>query len=347
MSKKILHIIIKSRYDGVTAYSTRLIKSLSGYEHQLLSCYKGPAYNEISKLNIQCHHLIDNGNISKWSVLIKYLRTISFFRRNRFNVIHYHHAGIGILLIAVLFKKRALILHHLHGGNLISDNTKQSISFAHRLILVWLSKHTLQIAVANHVFNEYKQKIRNINNLHVIKNAVPYKFACNKDIKNYIGYIGRSEPRKGFLIFGDISSGIKTFFPGIRFLMIGDNLKNNNSYIEQIPSSFQVNQFYQKIDLLLFTSTATEGLPLVILEAISFDVGVITRPLKGVVEILDDDYPLYFNNEEELKDKIKYFYSGNFNKAMLSKLHQEKLKEYSFDVMTRKIDRMYKSASAH
>ena len=66
--------------------------------------------------------------------------------------------------------------------------------------------------------------------------------------------------------------------------------------------------------MLIFTSDATEGLPLVVLEALAFDVGVIARPLKGVVEILGEDYPLYFQNNKELKSKVEYFYSDNFNR---------------------------------
>jgi len=295
-------------------------------------------------MNIPCHHLIDNGNITKWSVLIKYLKAITFFRKNSFDVIHYHHAGIGVLLIAVLFKKKAKVFHHLHGGNLIGDNTKQNISFIHRFILLYLSKHTLQIAVADHVFSEYNQKIRNISNIKIIKNTVPFKFIKSLNNHDYIGYIGRNEPIKGYSLFSEVSLSIKLNHPNICILMMGDNLKNEVPHIEQIPSSFQANQFYQKIDLLIFTSDATEGLPLVVLEALTFDVGVIARPLKGVVEILGDDYPLYFQNEEELISKVECFYSHNFNRDSLSNLHQERLKEFNFDEMIRKIDMLYKSA---
>jgi glycosyltransferase involved in cell wall biosynthesis len=340
--KKVVHIVLQSRYDGVTVYSTRLIKSLPDYKHLILSCYKGPAQNEIIEMNIPCYHLINKGSISNWSVPIKYLKSISFFRRNRFDVIHYHHAGIGVLLIAVLMKKRARVIHHLHGGNLIGDNVKQHISFIHRLILIYLSKYTEQVAVADHVFNEYIQKIKRISNATIIKNSVPFKFIYKKDKTSYIGYIGRSEPTKGYSNFKYFSLKIKSDFKWIRFLIMGDNLENEDAHIEQIASSFQINQFYENIDLLLYTSIAPESLPLVILEAISFDVGVIARPLKGVVEILGKDYPLYFQNEEELLSKVEYFYSQNSCRDSLSALHRERLKEFNFLEMIRKIDLLYK-----
>ena len=107
LSIKILHIIVKTGYDGVNAYSTRLINNLPGYSHQLLFCYKCPTPSEIVELNIPCHYLIDNCNISNWSIIGKYIRAILFFRKSRFDVIHYHQAGIGVLFIAVLLKKKS------------------------------------------------------------------------------------------------------------------------------------------------------------------------------------------------------------------------------------------------
>ncbi len=343
MKKKILHIIVKTGYDGVNAYSTSLIKNLPGYYHQLLFCYKCPTPSEIVELNIPCHYLIDNCNISNWSIIGKYIRAILFFRKSRFDVIHYHQAGVGVLLIAVLLKKRAKVIHHLHGGNLIGDSTKQDISVIHRLILNYLSKHTLQIAVADHVVNEYKQKIKNTGNILIIKNTVPFEFISRKNKNSCIGYIGRSELTKGYFLFSEVSLSIKLNHPNICFLMMVDNLKNEVPHIEQIPSSFQTNKFYEKIDLLIFTSDATEGLPLVLLEALAFDVAVIARPLKGVVEILGEDYPLYFKNNEEIKSKVEYFYSDIYNRDSLSNLHQERLKEFSYDEMLGKIDLLYKS----
>jgi len=263
--------------------------------------------------------------------------------KNSSDVIHYHHGGTGVLLIAVLFRKKAKVIYHLHGGNIIGDNTKQDISFTHSILIKLISKFTYQVAVAAHIYDEYEQKIKNTSRLRVIRNAVPYHFRKKELSKNGLGYIGRFENNKGYRTFISISSKIKTEFSGINFFAMGDNPDKKYDFINFLNPSFSVEQFYENIDLLLFPSTAPEGLPLVVLEAIAFDVGIIARPLKGVVELLDDDYPLYFKTNDELLLKVKHFYSNDFDKKYLSELHRQRSSEFKFEEMINKINLLYNS----
>jgi len=341
MEKKILHIIVKTRYDGVTSYAIRVIEALPQYDYHILSCYEGCAISEIQGMNITYEHLINDDRISYRSLLRKYFKSILFFIKNRFDIIHYHQGGVGVLLLAVIFSKKAKIIHHLHGGNLIGDNSKQDISFIHLYLLKFISKFTYQIAVADHVFNEYKSKIKSIANLKLIKNNVPYFFQKKESRKNSIGYIGRITKEKGFQVFLSVSAQLKTIQPKLNIIAIGETKISSNN-VKLIPPSFNVEKFYERIDLLLFTSMAPEGLPLVVLEAIAFDVGVIAYPLKGVVEILGDDYPLYVKNENEVISKIEYFYSDKFYMQKLSNLHYERSQKFKFDEMIEKIDILYK-----
>lgn len=341
MPKKILHIIIKSRYDGVTAYSVRLIKYLPQYDHSILSCYSGNAYNEIIENKIRCKNLLSSEKISFRSLLYKYIKTILFLLKNKFDIIHYHHGGIGVLLLALLFSKNAKIIHHLHGGNLIGDNKKQDISTIHFYLLKYLAVRTYQIAIAEHVYNEYKTKIKTINNLVVIKNSVPNEFQKKELKTNSIGYIGRFSKEKGFDLFISVASKLKSSQPGLKIVAMGEKMDHKETFIKIVPPSFNIDQFYFDVDLILFTSVAPEGLPLVVLEAISFDVGVIAYPLKGVIEILGKDYPLYFTNTDELFSKIEYFYSQDFNRPRLTELHLQRINNFKFSEMIRKIDSLY------
>ena len=343
MKKKILHIIVQSSYAGVTTYTVRIIKNLSQYEHYIISCYKGNAYKEIRAQNIACENLINWENISYKSLLLKYYKVISFLLKNRHDIIHYHQGGIGVLLLAIIFGKNAQTIHHLHSGNLIGHPLKQDISYIHLLFLKFLSKFTYQIAVADHVFNEYKSKVKSLENLRLIRNSVPYFFQKKESRKNSIGYIGRFTKEKGFKYFRSVSAQIRIVHPELDFIAMGEMINFSDNEGKLIPPSFDIYQFYENVDLLIFPSKSPEGLPLVLLEAISFDVGVIARPLKGVVEILGEDYPLYFQKNEELKSKVEYFYSDNFNRDSLSNIHQKRIKEFNFDEMIQKIDLLYKS----
>ncbi|MBT8379447.1 MAG: glycosyltransferase family 4 protein [Ignavibacteria bacterium] len=342
MPKKILHIINKSSYDGVTSYTIRLIKHLPQYDHEILSCYKGDADEEIDALNINSVSLLNKRSINYRHLLLKYIKMIKFLRKNRYDIIHYHNGGIGVLLLVTIFRKKALIIHHLHSGNLIGDNSQQNISIIHLLLLKIISKLTNQVAVADHVFEEYKSKVESTENLKLIKNSVPYSFQKKESISNSVGYIGRFTEEKGFQTFLFLSEKLKTCQQKLNIVAMGET-KTNSKYVKLIPPSFSIQKFYKQIDLLMFLSTAPEGLPLVILEAISFDVGVITYPLQGVVEILGDDYPLYMKDKNDLFPKVSKYYSLEFDLPALSKFHKERSVMFNFAKMINSIDDLYQN----
>jgi len=210
-------------------------------------------------------------------------------------------------------------------------------------LLRFLSKYTNQLAVAGHVYDEHKLKIKRMKNLQLIENSVPFLFRTKNAKKNTIGFIGRFTNEKRFHSFLTISSQIASSQPDISFHAMGGLLNNPQDNVKIISSTFSVDQFYENIDLLLFTSVAPEGLPLVILEAIAFDVGVIAYPLKGAVEILGEDYPLLVKNENEIISKISKFYSLEYDLVSMSKIHKERSEKFNFANMINSIDNIYQS----
>ncbi len=340
MKKKVLHIIIRSSYDGSAIYPVRLCEKMEEYNHTIISCFKGNAYEEILAKGIRCENLINSNNISYKYLLLKYWRLIKYLRKDSFAIIHYHNGGVGVLILAVIFKKRAQVIHHLHGGNLIGDHTKQNISFIHLVLLKLISKFSYKIAVANHVFDEYESKVKHIDRLNVIRNSVPFIFQKKEAKTSSIGYIGRSTKEKGFSLFLAVSEQLKVLMPNINITAMGE-IQVSSKQINLHKPCFNVEKFYKEIDLLLFTSTATEGLPLVILEAIAFDVGIIAFPLKGIVEILGEDYPLLVNDENLVALKISDFYSSKFDHQALSDHHFKLTENFKFDEMIEKINKLY------
>ena len=345
MPKRILHIIAQSSYAGVTSYTVRLVMNLPQCSHHIIACYKGNAFKEICDMNIACDNLINKETVSYKSLPLKYFKSILYLTKHNFDIIHYHQGGIGVLLLACIFRKKAIVIHHLHGGNLIGDNTKQNISLLHLFLLKILSKHTYQIAVANHIYKEYEIKIKKAINIHLIKNSVPFNYKRKESIYYSLGYIGRFTKQKGFDTFLSTTSLLREQKPYLNIFVMGESTNLNQNELVYLTPSFDVKQFYNKVDLIIFSSKAPEGLPLVILEAISFDVGVIVFPLKGIVEILGSDYPLLCSSDNELISKIEYFYSEQFNKQMLSNFHQRLVKKFDFHQMTQKLEILYDTLS--
>lgn len=348
MKKKILHIIIKSSYNGAAVYAFRLCAKLNNYDHTIISCFKGNSYEELLVNGIKCENLINSDNISYKYLLLKYWRLIKYLRKNSFSLIHYHQGGIGILLLTFFFRKNAKVIHHLHSGNLIGDNTKQNISILHLTILKYLATRTHQVAVAKHVFDEYSNNVKETGNLKLIRNSQPHTFQKKEYRTNSIGYIGRFTKEKGFLTLPDVSIKLKEQFPGLKIMLMGENLKSFDEFftkqidnVKMLEPSFNTEIFYQNIDLIFFLSTAPEGMPLVVLEAISFDIGVVTFPIKGVMEILGNDYPLYVKSKEEVIDKLRLYYSDKINLDELSNMHERISKKFCYEEMLTAIKHLY------
>lgn len=341
MSTKVLHIIDCVSYSGAATYTVRLVKALPQYDHTIISCYNGNAEEEFKSLNLVFKILVDKADVKYRYLFIKYRKLVSFLSKNRFDIIHYHQGGIGLILLALIFGKKAKVIHHLHSGNLIGDNTSRDISIMHLLLLKLISKHTYQVAVADHVFVEYKSKIKNIANLRTIKNCVPFNYKPRKENSNSIGFIGRFTQEKGFPLFLSLAYQLQNKKPGLNIYVKGEVVEQQNIPVTIIPPSLDVESFYDKIDLLLFTSTAPEGLPLVMLEAISFDVAVIAFPLPGVVEILGEEYPLYVNDLSESIEKIEAFYSEGFDRKKLNEIHRTRHDNFDFKLMIDKVNALY------
>ena len=344
---KILHIVQEVSYNGATVYAARLCAKLNEYNHEIISCFNGTAFHEIS-LKTKCVILLTSKQVSYKYLLLKYWKFFRFIQNKNFDVIHYHQGGVGIILLAYWFRKKAIVVNHLHSGNLIGDNTKQNISTVHRTILKYLSNKTKQIAVAQHVYNEYSNKIGNTKNIQVIRNSTPFTFKRKQTRLNAIGYIGRFTKEKGFYSLPDISIELKDKLPDLKIKIMGDetplfekHFGESLSNINFIHPELNTENFYKSIDILLFLSTANEGLPLVVLEAISFDVGVIVFPSLAMNEIFGDDYPLILKDKNEISKVLSSYYENKIDLNKLSSIHKNINSSHNENEMFSQIRKLY------
>ena len=251
-------------------------------------------------------------------------------------------------MLAYFFKKKAIVVHHLHSGNLIGDNTKQNISIAHLKILKYLSSRTHQIAVGKHVFDQYHKKISNSSKCRLIRNSTPFVFTKKQARNNRIGFIGRFTKEKGFSILADISSKLNELVSDLKIYVMGGESELFNNYfsnssnnVKLIYPELNTEKIYRSIDLLLFLSKAPEGMPLVVLEAISFDVGVITYPLPALKEIFGNDYPLFINNKYEILNILSSYYKGKIDVNKLNYIHKNICSRFNEDTMLNSIKELY------
>lgn len=86
------------------------------------------------------------------------------------------------------------------------------------------------------------------------------------------------------------------------------------SFLGQMPLS-EVHKYYQQHDLSVFINCSdTEGIPVSIMEAMSYGIPVIARNIGGNSEIVGNDTGLLLNSDEnphEIEEAIRYVFSMN------------------------------------
>jgi len=349
--KTILHIIGESSYDGITIYTTRLIRSLPEYNHKIISMVEGKAITEIQKENICIINLFSSADF-KFYKINKYIKFIRELLKTSFDIIHYHNGGVGTLFLATLLSKNRVI-HHIHSGSISGNNKTYDLTPFQKYGYKILCKFNYNIFVSNHIHNLYKKTISKIHgNSSVILNSVPFNFKLKEKTNNVVGYLGRVTEEKGISVLVELIDSLDKNKSNIKFNIKGEIEKSiynklsfliqNEKVIYEKPS-MDVENFLSKIDILIFPSKATEGLPLVVLEAVSSDVAVIAVKTDWSIEVLGHEYPFLVENLSisSILFKIDEYYSGR-QKSQISQTHSKILTKYRFDNMINQINDIYK-----
>jgi glycosyltransferase involved in cell wall biosynthesis len=348
--KRILHIIQRSSYDGASVYPLRIINELDEFDHTILAIYKDSAHVELNKLDIKYSYLIKQYSRSYKVFFRQFFLFTQFILKNDFDIIHYHFGGVGILFLAVFFKRNKKIIHHIHSGNIVGNFLRGDLNLVQKLLLKITSNKCYKIAVNNSVIDYYKNQINDKCEIDLIYNFSPYPF--NRDIKqlNYqIGYIGRITKEKGVSVFENILAENLNIKQELSFKVKGDNYlpeKESKFFfskriIRESPS-YNIREFFLGIDLILFLSNAPEGFPLVIIEAMSFNVGVIMLKSKMTDELFKD-YPLIVNNTDSkhIGKIIKTFYEDNSLRQLVYKKNLLLFNKYKKQDSLNKLKEIY------
>ena len=342
---KILHIIQRTSYDGAAILPQRLISDLPDYDHHLLACYKGSAHDEFSELGVKLIYLSNSETIKKYSAG-KFFSFFFFLLKNKFDIIHYHHGGVGLLFISYLIKRKKII-HHIHTGNITGRREDNRIPLLQKLLLKFIDKRIITISAANHVRDFYLKNIFRRSKISVVTNFCPFAFKQKNVITKKIGYLGRITLEKGFSYFNSIALHISEVDKDITFWIkgnINEELQDDlSANIKIIEPSLSIKEFLEEMDMIIFLSNAPEAMPLVILEAVNYDVGIICPEVEYSKEIFNKNYPLLIKyiGINEVMEKIKFFYSNRFDRQVLTKIHKNIYERYNKEKILPKYYELY------
>lgn len=273
--------------------------------------------------------------ILKLFIFIKSIPGLLYFSfKNKKSIIYLSLSGsFGIFFdffytFLSSFFSRDFFFHH-HSFNYLNKK-KLSISF---LFFLLRNKNLTHIVLCSNM-SEHLIKLYNVKKHNVLIQSNSFflnklsKFSLKKNIKN-IGYFGSIEKNKGILDFILCSRYFVNSDIDYNFFVAGNLYKNyylkllshekNIKYLGPVYG-LKKDNFFKMIDVLIYP-TLNDAEPLVILEALSYNIIVISRDIGCINNIIDNDCGFLINSDLNFADEsIKILKSIQNNHKVINKL---------------------------
>lgn len=322
---KILHVITRSDLGGAQSVVINLANSMcQDHEIAIAAGEDGPMWsaldNRIKKIKIS--EIVRNVSIVKDLIALFKLRNL--YRKFRPDVIHLHSSKIGFLGRLAFPKDK--IVYSVHGFDSIR------VAYKKFLPLERVLKNRCKAIV---LASEYdKKNIINegiTKNLFIVYNGVKEpKLQSDLFLKDFGGKkvvmcIARVSPQKRFDSFLEIAA----LLPEYAFVWIGTDkdyahkLADNVFCIPAVPNA---KKYIQLADLFILP-TNYEGIPIVLVDALSYGKPIISSDVGGISEIvLNNENGFTIPNDNGIfAEKINYILS---NENVMNKFAENSLERY-------------------
>lgn len=262
--------------------------------------------NSYNKFGLEVNYLADYKSRNLFlqlfvftSFILKYLFIL--FTNKNIEIVHIHSASYGsflrksiVLKIVKLFNKK--VIFHVHGAE-FELFYKKSTSFVQKFITNILNQADLIIVLSK----KWKNIISNIctnNNVSILYNPTEIQELNHipSEIIRLL-FMGRIEKRKGVYEIIESAKYIKN--DNIIISLYGDgDVAEFKTLVQEssVEDKIKINgwilgdkkrEVYDNSDVLLLPSF-NEGLPMSILEAMSYGLPVISTPIAGIPEAVED-----------------------------------------------------------
>ncbi|MBC7122781.1 MAG: glycosyltransferase [Pseudothermotoga sp.] len=330
--KRVLQIITRSDWTGAQKVLYSLVYGLKQFhpdEFEVeVACgpHNGMLIPELEKLNVKVHVVKDLvREIDPWKDLKAYFQLKQLIRQGKYDVVHLHSSKAGFLgRIAAKRCKVPMVVYTVHGWWPIEQYKGLKRRFfillerfaaKHSDKIVFLCQRDLQKAKGWKIGKDHQYVV--IPNAIIPeppaeKGTLRKELGIPQDVK-VVGNVARLDPQKNPIRFLEVAKLVLQERSDVVFVWIGASVvddvygKEVQRWLAQNPQVKEKVYFlpFRKdavklmadFDVLLLTSDA-EGMPLVVLEALSQGVPVVSTDVGCVGEMIEKHF--VGNSPEEL-----------------------------------------------
>jgi len=302
---RVLHIISGDLWAGAESMAFQLmigLNRINDVDLHLIVLNEGRLERQCREAGINCY-LIPEKNLSFIQIV---LRSVKIVRRLNPNVIHSHRYKENIIAaITAAFNGRSKLVTTRHGRpeKVKELFHKRVISALDTACLRWIFSEIIAVSqdTAEYLIQMFGPNSKKISVIHngIAPSFHPILHQSNSQRGSItIGSAGRLFPVKQFDVFIRIAKLVCQEKPEIRFVIAGEGPEREKiesliiryglkDKIQLLGHLDDMQAFYKGIDLYINTS-AHEGSPMTILEAMAVGLPVIAFSVAGLPEILSD-----------------------------------------------------------
>ncbi len=347
----VLHIFSGDLWAGAEVVIFNLLSELKKEENirlYALCMNKGILVEKLKKEGIDVK-IIDETENSFPFILIK---AVSLFFSKNIDIIHCHRYKENLLgfLLKILIKPNARLITTVHGDIELSGIKEELKNKLNESIL---KRYFITVAVSKELKKRLVKRGFSEKRTLFIHNGIKIpeiRSTSRTSERIHIGTVGRLVPVKRYEIFIEIAYELKKRKKDFFFSILGDGplknkllfkikklgLENDFKIFPHTPDPYS---YLHSLDIYINTS-AHEGLPISILEAMSCCIPVVAFKVGGIPEVIENGKNGFLL--ESFEEFIKVILNLSCNPELRLKIGKEARKKIEKDFRAEHMSKKYK-----
>jgi glycosyltransferase involved in cell wall biosynthesis len=356
MKMRVLHIVNGEHFAGAESVQNILISSLldDGIKVGLWVVKPGKFLNNVTFEKNNLELLVESADYKQFNLLNE---------GKRWDVVHVHTPRTLLKAVFRFCFSKSKIVYHLHSPTPYCSSSAYT-NFRNSLLEVVLCRLFINkvVMVANSL-RWYGRFLKSPSNLSVISNGVkPAKINWNFDSLNWkeptLSMVALFRYRKGCHVLIRAVEELSLKGININVKLVGDF--ESTAYQEEIKSLVKTCKLEDRVsytgfskdplseivstNLMVLPSLHGEGLPMVVLEAMSIGIPIVSSDVEGVSEAIKNDYSGFLVEPESSGELAKTIMKALDSKLIIISENAKKdfLVKFSDENMTSSFLGLYK-----